>query len=239
MRNQHQNWFRLIWEEILKGSESKDNDVIVGSLLALDSLLTQSSFFLQNKLTAGLHIVIAKSKSNSKQVRKVAVNLLAALAKCNAVAFVKNHLQSVMKELLGTLKKNPGAERNYIYPALGELALCLGQQFQPFVSDIVFCIHAGFKVQKNVFCAEMLICIRMLIQGLGVSFLPYTENLLPLMFASGLTSHMIDTLYALVVISPPAKAVNIQLELLGLFSQVWIPRSLILIFQDSCESALR
>lgn len=221
-RNQHQTWFRLIWEEILRGAESKDNDVVIGSLFALNSLLQHGSFFVQNKHAKAMNIVLSRTKSSSKSIRKAAVGLLPALAKCDTNAFVINHLHNVMKELIATLKKNPGGERNYIYPAIGELALCLGHHFQPFVAEVISVIHAGLKVQRNIFWPESLICIRMMIQGLGVTFLPHIENLLPLLFASGLTTHMIEVLSALVVISPPAKAVNIQLELLGLFSQVQI-----------------
>lgn len=138
-------------------------------------------------------LVLRYRDSRDRLVRRTVMALLPRLAHFSAEQFINEDLEQCISYLVSSLRS--GTERTTAFLAIGEIALAVGPNIDPYLDSIVALVKDGLsnKNRRN-FCQEALTCLAMLTQAVGTSMESHVLNLIDDMFAGGLSQALVDAL---------------------------------------------
>ncbi|KAF9586443.1 phosphatidylinositol kinase- protein kinase tor1 [Lunasporangiospora selenospora] len=227
--SQHKlTWYNRINEEALRGLRIASTESIHGSLLIYRELLLHAGMFMDSRYIETCETVFKYRDHRDGLVRRAVIALIPDLAKYNPTEFAQAYLHKSMVHILNQLRKDKERtpmkekDRSNAFLAIGNVAVVAKADMGEFLDDILLCIKDGLRVKsKNRIQADTPIfcCISMLANAVGQALTKYMHELLELMFATGLTEPLRQSLTELSNCIPPILP-NIQERLLNMLSMI-------------------
>jgi FKBP12-rapamycin complex-associated protein len=186
---------------------------IHGSLLVLGELLSNTGDFMLARFNNVADWILQCRNHSSTLIVKTVINLIPKLAHLSTQNFVANHLETCMNYILQQTSNVNYRDAAYI--SLGELAIQVGSELAPYIDIIISHIQQGLtlvdpnnapkqtiksKFMKSSapsafhFSFQALTCVGLLARALSNRLLIYMDNLIDLMFETGLSPTLIDSL---------------------------------------------
>ncbi|KAL1122375.1 hypothetical protein AAG570_003780 [Ranatra chinensis] len=168
-------------------------------------------------------LVLEQRVSRSPHIHSALLTILPRLAAFNREKFVKTHLNAVMVYLLSTLRGRE-RDRSAAFITIGYIAVAVEMNIMSHLPKIMDVIRANLPNKdtgsgKKRLESALFGCITLLGHAVSVLIKDDIKQLLPAMFASGLTSPLTTTLRELVKTVPQLKR-QISEGLLDMISQV-------------------
>jgi FKBP12-rapamycin complex-associated protein len=214
--------YRTIYTELQHSLKSSNGDYIHGALLTLGELLLNTGDFMNSKYKEVIESVIRFRDHKEKLVRETVISLLPKLANFQPEQFIRGYFDTCAAQILGILKK--GESKEIAFLALGELAAAVKDAILPVLPDIIEKCRTHLQQDKKKFTSEALNCVGNLAVAINVKLLPYMNELLELMFASGLSANLVEAL-RLVSTHIPSLLPNIQDRLLNTLNNILATQS--------------
>lgn len=150
-------------------------------------------------------------------IKRTVITLLPRLAAAHPSSFVLNYRHTCINHLLSTLRKDERAvPASFI--ALGEMAIALTSSINPYLDQIMSMVRSCLA-SKRIGYVESMQCVSMIAKAVGPALNQYLNDILKLMFETGLSVTLTYCLTELVKYIPSYLSV-IQERLLDLLSSV-------------------
>ncbi len=204
--------YEMIYEEAERGLKMVPTEVIHGSLLAIQELLQHSKIFMRSRFHRACEMIFRLYRHRDLLIRRTITTLVPVLANYDPQYFAEKHLGSVMTMFTEQLRRDkdrtapPRESAAQTFEAMGLVAAAMGSRMKPYIEQILACVKDGLqnKGRKNsVPEAPIFICIGYLATAVGPHLTKYMHELLDLMFACGLSMHLVQALERLVISVPP------------------------------------
>ncbi|KAG0044728.1 phosphatidylinositol kinase- protein kinase tor1 [Gryganskiella cystojenkinii] len=221
------NWYSRINEEAQRGLRIASTESIHGSLLIFRELLLHAGMFMHERYVETCETVF-KYRDRDGLVRRTVISLIPDLAAYNPTDFANVYLHRSMVHILNQLRKEKDRslmkekDRSNAFLAIGKVALVARADMGPYLDDILICIKEGLRMKsKNRIQTDTPIfsCVSMLANAVGQALTKHMHELLELMFATGLSEHLRQSLSDLSNCIPPLLPV-IQERLLNMLSMI-------------------
>ncbi|ORZ10331.1 phosphatidylinositol kinase Tor2 [Lobosporangium transversale] len=221
-------WYNRISEEAQRGLRIASTESIHGSLLIYRELLLHAGMFMHERYKSTGEIVFQYKDHRDGLVRRAVISLIPDLAAYNPQEFANVYLHRAMVHILSQLRKDKERslmkekDRSNAFLAIGKIALVAGADMGEFLDDILICIREGLRLKsKNRIQTDTPIfsCISMLANAVGQALTKHMHELLELMFATGLSEPLRQSLTDLSNCIPPLLPI-IQERLLNMLSMI-------------------
>ncbi|KAG0064947.1 phosphatidylinositol kinase- protein kinase tor1 [Linnemannia elongata] len=222
------NWYNRINEEAQRGLRIATTESIHGSLLIFRELLLHAGMFMHERYMKTCDTVFQYRDHRDGLVRRAVISLIPDLAAYNPAEFASAYLHRSMVHILNQLRKDKERslmkekDRSNAFLAIGKVALVAGADMGEFLDDILLCIKDGLRMKsKNRIQTDTPIfsCISMLANAVGQALTKHMHELLELMFATGLSEPLRQSLTDLSNCIPPLLPI-IQERLLNMLSLI-------------------
>ncbi|XP_047315173.1 serine/threonine-protein kinase TOR isoform X1 [Impatiens glandulifera] len=211
-------WYYRMFEATQDGlGKNAPIHSIHGSLLAVGELLRNTGEFMMSRYREVAEIVLRYLEHRDRLVRLSITSLLPRIAHFLRDRFVTNYLKICMDHILAVLKIP--AERASGFIALGEMAGALDGELVHFLPTIMSHIRDAIAPRRGRPSLEALACVGNIAKAMGPAMEPHVCSLLDAMFATGLSSTLVEALDKISV-SIPSLLPTIQERLLSCISVV-------------------
>ncbi|KAF6172500.1 hypothetical protein GIB67_007013 [Kingdonia uniflora] len=210
-------WYYRMFENTQNGL-GKDAPVysVHGSLLAVGELLRNSGEFMMSRYREVAEIVLRYLEHRDRLVRQSITSLLPRIAHFLRDRFVTNYLEICMKHILDVLTKPAECGSGFI--ALGEMAAALDGKILDYLPKILPHLRDAIARRRgNKSSFEALSCVGSFAKAMGPAMELHIRSLLDVMYSSGLSPRLVETLEQITV-SIPSLLPTIQERLLGAIS---------------------
>ncbi|KAI9225912.1 MAG: phosphatidylinositol kinase Tor2 [Piptocephalis tieghemiana] len=215
-----QEWYDRILLEAERCRKLATADAIHGSLLIYRNLLTGTGMFMDSRFSDVCELALYHKDNKDPLVRRMVMTLMPTLAKFNPEDFSAHYLQRAMDFLVVQLRKD--RDKNIVFFAIGEIAVCVKNQMAPYLQTFLQCIHEGLSLKGKARAAhekDIFKCLGKLAEAVGPALTQEAHDLLDLMFSAGLTDPLRQALGSLARFVPPLAPV-IRARLLNLISLI-------------------
>ncbi|RKP11235.1 armadillo-type protein, partial [Piptocephalis cylindrospora] len=215
-----QEWYDRILLEAERCRKLATADAIHGSLLIYRNLLTGTGMFMDSRFSDVCELALHHKDHKDPLVRRMVMSLMPTLAKFNPEDFSAHYLQRAMAFLLNQLRKD--RDKNIVFFAIGEIAVCVKNQMSPYLQAFLQCIHEGLSLKGKARAMHekaIFKCLGKLAEAVGPALTQEAHDLLDLMFSAGLTDPLRQALGSLARFVPPLAPV-IRARLLNLISLI-------------------
>ncbi|KAF6153004.1 hypothetical protein GIB67_021609 [Kingdonia uniflora] len=210
-------WYYRMFDNTQNGL-GKDATVysIHGSLLAVGELLRNSGEFMMSRYREVAEIVVRYLEHRDHLVRQSITSLLPRIAHFLRDRFVTNYLEICMKHILDVLTKPAECGSGFI--ALGEMAAPLDGKFLDYLPKFLPHLRDAITRRRgNRSSLDALSCVGSFAKAMGPAMEPHIRSLLDVMYSSGLSPTLVETLEQ-ITISIPSLLPTIQERLLEAIS---------------------
>ncbi|KAF9435486.1 phosphatidylinositol kinase- protein kinase tor1 [Entomortierella beljakovae] len=207
------SWYSRINEEAQRSLRIASTESIHGSLLIYKELLLHAGMFMHDRYIITCDTVLAYKDHRDGLVRRAVISLIPHLAAYNPQEFASIYLHRSMIHILSQLRKDKERtlvkekDRSNAFSAIGEIALVAGADMGDYLDDILNCIKDGLRLKS------------MLANAVGQALTKHMHELLELMFATGLTEPLRQSLTNISNCIPPLLQI-IQDRLLNMLSMI-------------------
>ncbi|KAK9470032.1 armadillo-type protein [Dipodascopsis tothii] len=205
-----QLWYKKVYEEAQRGFRIGTADAIHGSLLTYKTLLSKALMDKGVSPVQSYYIEICDTVFRYKDhkdnlVRRTVLEIMADMAAFDVAAFGAKYLHSSMLHLLGQLRKD--RERPSVFESIGLIAAAMKSKMNPYLDAIFTNIKEGLTFRgraKREIEKPIFECITMLAASVTQALDKYiSPEMLDLMFACGLSEHLLTTMINIVVYNKP------------------------------------
>eukprot|EP00127_Corallochytrium_limacisporum_P000173 Clim_evm34s6 gene=Clim_evmTU34s6 len=218
-------WYNKIYEDSvtgLKAAATSKDEMVHGSLLIIEELIMVAGDFIELRYEEVCQLVMQFLEHKTPYIARTVIDMLPGLAAINQSAFTQGYLESCINSLT-TMLKVP-KERGAAFEAIGKLAVEVKTAIVPYIDQIIVPLKQELQVKHNKkakYHAEkqVLQCIGMLVKGAGRDIEAEIINLIPLMFSSGLSQELTESLSGITANLPSATE-EVQEMLLEAISDV-------------------
>ncbi|KAG0345157.1 phosphatidylinositol kinase- protein kinase tor1 [Podila humilis] len=222
------SWYSRINEEAQRGLRIATTESIHGSLLIYRELLLHAGMFMHKLYMDTCDTVFKYRDHRDGLVRRAVISLIPDLAAYNPPEFANVYLHRSILHILSQLRKDKERsllkekDRSNAFMAIGKVALVARADMGEYLDDILGCIKDGLRVKsKNRIQTDTPIfsCISMLANAVGQALTKHMHELLDLMFSTGLSEPLRQSLSDLSNCIPPLLPI-IQERLLNMLSMI-------------------
>eukprot|EP00834_Sanchytrium_tribonematis_P001859 NODE_49_length_31687_cov_0.791123.p1 type:complete len:2184 gc:universal NODE_49_length_31687_cov_0.791123:15256-8705(-) len=214
---QREQWYRNIYSQILQGFKSGSNEYVHGSILSMQAMVRYSKDFMQNNIDECQQNLWKYRDHKDPAVREAVLKTLPFFA-ANFTPILAQNISSWLEFLLSPLRKEKDRPKALV--CCCELACYLNLECKNYVEQIIKQIKDLFNGKFRKLCIEdIFTCISLLSKALPAELSIYIPDLMGMIFSSGLSSQMRQTLSD-VAVNVPSFIPVIQEKLLNLLSMV-------------------
>ncbi|XP_057450319.1 serine/threonine-protein kinase TOR isoform X2 [Lotus japonicus] len=211
-------WYYRMFEATQDGlGKNAPVHSIHGSLLAVGELLRNTGEFMMSRYREVAEIVLRYLDHRDRLVRLSITSLLPRIAHFLRDRFVTNYLSICMNHILSVLKVPQDRDSGFI--ALGEMAGALDGELVHYLPTIITHLREAIAPRRNKPSLEALTCVGSIAKAMGPAMESHVRGLLDIMFSTGLSTVLVDTLEQ-ISISIPSLLPTIQDRLLDNISMI-------------------
>lgn len=217
-----------IYEEAERGLKMSTVEAVHGSLLTVQELLQHSKTFMRSRFHRACDLVFRLHKHRDPLIRRTITSLVPVLANYDPTYFAEVHLGNVIGIFTDQLRREKDRSTKdsvaQTFEAIGLVSAAMGNKMKLYIEQILACIKEGLQSRgkKNAMPEPpIFFCIGHLATAVGPHLTKYMHELLDLMFACGLSVHLVQALHRIVRSVQPLLRV-IQDRLLDMLSTVLI-----------------
>ncbi|KAJ1951245.1 phosphatidylinositol kinase- protein kinase tor1, partial [Linderina pennispora] len=228
-------WYNYLYEEMGQGQPSNSVEVNHAALLICQELIEHGSMFMRAHFGDISELVMRLKDQRDQVVRRSAIAMLPVLARYSPGDFVKYTVngESLMARacnFLITLARSNDRDRSVAFAALGNVALNCKAEFRPYIEHTTRAIR-DVLIQRyksgvppsttDETSVAVLETVARLAQAMGPAMTRYLRELLDLMFTTGLSTALCDSL-AIIATEVSQLARAIQDRLLDMVSIILV-----------------
>ncbi|KAJ1950923.1 phosphatidylinositol kinase- protein kinase tor1, partial [Linderina macrospora] len=201
-------WYNYLYEEMGQGQPSNSAEVNHAALLICQELIENGSMFMRAHFGEVSELVMRLKDQRDQAVRRCAIAMLPVLARYSPGDFVKytvngETLMTRVCSFLITLARSNDRDRSVAFAALGNIALNCKAEFRPYIEHTTRAIR-DMLIQRykaavppsttDETTVAVLETIARLAQAMGPAMTRYLRELLDLMFTTGLSTALCESL---------------------------------------------
>ncbi|KAJ3291491.1 phosphatidylinositol kinase- protein kinase tor1 [Rhizoclosmatium sp. JEL0117] len=196
-------WYRKIYDEAERGIQKTLNpDPLHGCLLVYRELFGHAGKFMDAKYNETSEAILRFRDHTNPLIRRTVIQLFPVLASYNTLVFVTNHLNVCVDYLLGELRRERVAgsevsgDRRAAFLAIGSISLAVQSNILPYL-DVIFRVVREFLIRarnRPDAAVSVFQCMSMLAVAVEDQLESRVQGVLNLMFASGLSEQLKQTL---------------------------------------------
>jgi FKBP12-rapamycin complex-associated protein len=150
---------------------------------------------MKDKYTEVFSFILKSKDVREKIIKKTITKLFPKLAAYQPDKFVASYLPECMNHIMNQFKKEL---KSTAFVAMGEIAVIVKDDFQPFLANCIAAIKATFEMKaKNTNSVkEAIVCVSLFAKAMGAGLEPALEQggLLDHLFACGLSETLVESL---------------------------------------------
>ncbi|KAI9327967.1 armadillo-type protein [Obelidium mucronatum] len=196
-------WYRKIYDEAERGIlKTLNPDSLHGCLLVYRELFSHAGKFMDSKYADTSEAIIRFRDHTNAMIRRTVIQLFPVLASYNTSLFVSLHLNACIDYLLGELRRDRGAnndgngDRTAGFTAVGKISLAVQLNILPYLDVIFRVVRENLIRARNrpEIAVPVFQCLSMLAFAIEDQLETRIQGILNLMFASGLSDQLKQTL---------------------------------------------
>ncbi|KAJ2431895.1 phosphatidylinositol kinase- protein kinase tor1, partial [Coemansia sp. RSA 2531] len=208
-------WLGYLYEEQQRGQGLGSVEGYHAALLTCQELIHYGGMYMQENFTSTSDLALKLKDHRDPIIHKAAISLLPVLARYSPQDFTKLNAngETLMARscnyLIG-LSKTSERDRATAFLALGQIAQSCSAEFKPFLESITRAIKdvlvqllklsataSGLALETDEAAQAILQTIAMLATAMGPTLTRYMRDILDLMFTTGLSQTLCDSLVVL------------------------------------------
>eukprot|EP00003_Mantamonas_plastica_P010783 TRINITY_DN2025_c0_g1_i1.p1 TRINITY_DN2025_c0_g1~~TRINITY_DN2025_c0_g1_i1.p1 ORF type:complete len:2240 (+),score=782.23 TRINITY_DN2025_c0_g1_i1:702-7421(+) len=176
--------YQKLYNQAMVGMNG-NNESIHGSLLVLGEMVGCTEDYMKFHFKEVCEIFMDQTKHGKSMTKRTVITLLPVLGAYSPDTFVKAYLQPSMVFLTASAKNT--SDRSICFIALGEMAIAVGDNIEPYLDALIDMIKEAIVPKKKTYCPEAFVCISLLAKAVGTGLSKHVGSLLDCMFASTLS----------------------------------------------------
>ncbi|KAJ1924747.1 phosphatidylinositol kinase- protein kinase tor1, partial [Coemansia sp. S17] len=208
-------WLGYLYEEQQRGQGLGSVEGYHAALLTCQELIHYGGMYMQENFTSTSDLALKLKDHRDPVIHKAAISLLPVLARYSPQDFTKLNAngETLMARscnyLIG-LSKTSERDRATAFLALGQIAQSCSAEFKPFLESTMRAIKdvlvqllklsataSGLALETDEAAQAILQAIAMLATAMGPTLTRYMRDILDLMFTTGLSQALCDSLVVL------------------------------------------
>ncbi|KAJ1881405.1 phosphatidylinositol kinase- protein kinase tor1, partial [Coemansia sp. S17] len=208
-------WLSYLYEEQQRGQGLGSVEGYHAALLISQELIQHGGMYMQGNFASTSDLALKLKDHRDPIIHKAAISLLPVLARYSPQDFTKLNVngETLMARscnyLIG-LSKTSERDRATAFLALGQIAQSCSAEFKPFLESITRAIKdvlvqrvklrstaSGLALETDEAAQAILQTIAMLATAMGPTLTRYMRDILDLMFTTGLSQTLCDSLVVL------------------------------------------
>ncbi|KAJ1765017.1 phosphatidylinositol kinase- protein kinase tor1, partial [Coemansia sp. RSA 1843] len=205
-------WLNYLFEELQRGYQSGTIEGFHAALLICQELVLHGGMYMQSHYTNASDMALKLKDHRDPVVRKAAINLLPTLARYSPQDFARLNVggETLMARAcnyLVTMSRSNSADRATAFLALAHIAQSCSSDFRVYLEPTTRAIRdvliqrvklrAPLTAEPDETAVAILQAIAILASAMGPALTRYMREILDLMFTTGLSQALCDSLAVL------------------------------------------